>query len=129
VKLGNTPWQRQEAGGANPVENLNPLELCKQLHDALPATQSRNEKVNGVDAVRYDYDRKSLEKLPGLFGEDSQNLPEQLNLALWVAEKEKFPVKLALTGSGQGSGGPMSLNLEFNVTDLNSAGVKIDAPQ
>lgn len=131
LKLGNTGWQQQETSGSNPVEELNPLALCKQLHDALPAAaQSRKEKVNGIDAVRYDYDRKSLEKLPGLLdGMNSSDLPENVNLSLWVAEKERFPVKMTLAASGQQSGGPLSMDLEFNVSDLNSSGIKIEAPR
>lgn len=131
IKLGNLPWQKQEMTEENPIGNLNPIELCKQLQENLPVAQARTrkEQVNGVDAIRYDFDRKSLEKLPGLFGEDSQDLPENLNLSLWVAEKEKFPVRMALSGSGQQAGGTTSINLEFNVTDLNASGIRIDAPQ
>jgi hypothetical protein len=131
LKLGNTGWQQQETAGSNPVEELSPVALCKQLHDIVPAAaQSRKEKVNGIDAVRYDYDRKSLEKLPGLLdGMNSSDLPENVRLSLWVAEKERFPVKMTMAASGQQSGGPFSMDLEFNVSDLNSSGIKIEAPR
>jgi hypothetical protein len=131
MRLGNTPWQRQDSGGSSPVEDLNPQALCEQLNGALPAAaQSRKEKVNGIDAVRYDYDRSSLARLPGLLDAlDSSELPENVNLSLWVAEKERFPVKMSLAASGQHTGERYSVGLEFNVSDLNSSNVTIEAPR
>ena len=135
TKLGNTAWQQSSGNGTSGglLDSLDPREFCKSLEQNLKGdVPSRKEKVNGVDAIRYDYDRKTLEGLGGFLGGVSGNgdeLPENAKLNLWVSEKEKFPVKITFTGSGQQDGGPYSLDLELNVTDLNSSGVRVDAPR
>lgn len=134
TKIGATGWQ-QSTGGGSPgdvLDELDPRALCKQLQENLKGdVPSRKEKVNGVDATRYDYDRKALERIGGILGAASGNgeLPENAKLNIWVADKEKFPVKLTISGSGQQAGQRYSVDLELNVTDLNSNDVKVDAPR
>jgi len=136
TRFGATGWQ-SSTGTGGPMdftENLDPRQLCTSLKGGLTGdAPSRKEKVNGVDAVRYDYDRKTLEKLskdnPGPFGEfTGGEIPENFKMNIWVSEKEKFPVKMLVSGSGTDQGQKYSLELEFNVTDLNG-NVKIDPPR
>lgn len=133
TKLGNTGWQQGTGGtGADEfLSGLDPRDLCANTLDDLPApASSAKVKVNGVDAVRYDYDRKSIQNLNGFLGaDDLDELPENFKLSVWVAEKERFPVKLTASASGGQGSDQISFNVEFNVTDLNSSNVKIDAPR
>jgi hypothetical protein len=134
TKIGGTGWQSATGSGAlDLTEGLDPREMCKTIQDSLRAdVPSRKEKVNGVDAIRYDYDRNTLEKLEdagGFFGDIiGGDLPENFKMNVWVSEKEKFPVKMTMFGSGIAQGEKYSMELELNVTDLNG-NVKIDAPR
>jgi len=132
-RLGATGWQQQQDSGINPTEQLDPREICTSVQNNFSAdVPSRKEKANGVDATRYEYDRKALTQagddfLGGLAS--SSDLPENTKMSIWVSEKDKFPVKIQVNGNGQQAGQPVSLDLEINVTDLNNAGIKIDAPR
>src|SRR5215212_4521194 len=136
TKFGATGWQSSTgtSGTMDFTENLDPRQLCNSLKGTLAGdVPSRKEKINGVDAVRYDYDRKTLEKLikdnPGVFGDfTGGEIPENFKMNIWVSEKEKFPVKMLVSGSGTDQGQKYSFELEFNVSDLNG-NVKIDAPK
>ena len=132
IKLGANAWQKQDNAGDGALEDLDPRSFCAQARDSLPRTvQGRKDKVNGVDATRYEYDRKDLEGAAGFFGDlvGGGELPENAKLTMWVAEKEKFPVKMTVAASGRESGQPFSINLEFNVSDLNSSSVRVEAPR
>jgi hypothetical protein len=135
TQLGSTGWQ-QSTGEGNPldfVQDFEPRQLCSGLGQRLPAdVPTRKERVNGVDATRYEYDRAALERLnDDLLDEldpEDDPIPDNVKLTIWVADKEKFPVKIALTGTGEQDGQPAGLNLELNVTDLNG-NVQIEAPR
>ena len=131
-RLGNSGWQKQEGAGPNPAEALNPKELCKELEQGLSANvPTRKERVNGVDATRYEYDRNNLERMGGFIGalSGAQELPENTKMNVWVSEKEKFPVKMTLTGSSEQAGQRFAMDLEFNVTDLNASGIRVEVPR
>jgi hypothetical protein len=135
TKIGNTGWQSASGAGnaLDLTEGLDPRQLCKSVEDSLRAdVPSRKEKVNGVDAIRYDYDRKALEKLSedsSFFGDlTGGELPENFKMNIWVSEKEKFPVRMVVSASGTAEGQKYSMEMEFNVTDLNG-NVKIDPPK
>lgn len=132
TRLGNTPWQ-QSTGDAGPADQFDPRTFCNDTVQNLPGdVQGRKEKVNGVDATRYEYDRKALEAAGNSLGDlagSAGPLPDNTRLSVWVSEKEKFPVKMTLVGSGTQSGQTSSINLEFNVTDINAPNVKIEAPR
>lgn len=134
TKLGSAPWQQSTGQGpADFTEQLDPREFCRQIQQGLSGNvPSRKEKVNGVDATRYDYDRAALEQLNNGFlgsvaGPNGQ-LPENVKMSVWVSDTEKFPVKMVLNASGQQGGDDSTINLEMNVTDLNG-NVSIDAPR
>lgn len=133
TKLGSSPWQQATGGPNDVVDQLDPREFCRQIEQGLSGdVPSRKEKVNGVDATRYDYDRAALEKLGGGFlgtvtGSDDQ-LPENTKMSVWVSDKEKFPVKMQIAASGKQDGEDYNLSMELNVTDLNG-NVTINAPR
>ena len=136
TRFGSTAWQQTTGGGpADLTENLDPREFCRQIQQSLTAeVPSRKEKVNGVDATRYEYDRTTLERLGGggflgATSGGSGELPENAKLTLWVSEKEKFPVKMAVSASGQQRGERFAFDMELNVTDLNDSGIKIEPPR
>jgi hypothetical protein len=64
------------------------------------------------------------------FGEDAAQLSQidQAKLDVWVT-KDNIPVKIAMDMKGKTEdGSAMAVNMELNVTDLNSDKVKIEAP-
>jgi hypothetical protein len=138
IKLGSAPWQQSQgdSGASGIVDQVDPRELCRQIEQNLTsAVPARNEKVNGIDATRFDYDRAALGKLGdsagGILGSivgPNGELPENAKLSVWVSEKDKFPVKMQVSASGKQNGEDTSLNLDLNVTDLNG-NVTIDAPR
>jgi hypothetical protein len=132
TRLGSTAWQQSE-NNDGPADRFDPRTFCRDLVQRLPGdVQGRKEKVNGVDTTRYEYDRKALEDAGISLGDvagGNGTLPENTKLTVWVSDKEKFPVKLVMTGSGTQSGQAVSTNIELNVSDLNSSSVKVDAPR
>jgi hypothetical protein len=137
VRLGQTGWQQQSGPGGNPIAALDPRELCRDMARDLPAdAEGRRDTLNGAPAIRYEFDRAALTRPPagsgggflrGIAG--SQDLPENAKMTLWVAEKEKFPLKMVLTASGQQAGQPVAVNFEMTIADLNGTGISIEAPR
>jgi hypothetical protein len=135
TKLGSAGWQQSTGPGpADLTDQFDPREFCRQIEQGLSGNvPSRKEKVNGVDAIRYDYDRAALEKLGnnGFLGSvagPNDQLPEKITMSIWVSEKEKFPVKMLVSASGKEDGQDYSVDMELNVTDLNG-NVTINAPR
>jgi hypothetical protein len=135
TRFGSAAWQQSSIGGSPTdfLQELDPREICTQVEQNLRAdVPSKKEKVNGVDAVRYDYDRSTLQQLGsgflGAAGGPDDQLPENVKLSVWVSEKEKFPVKMQMSASGQADGQNYAMEMEVNVTDLNG-NVRIDAPR
>lgn len=135
TKLGNTGWQQASSdnGPAQNLQDLDPRGICKGIQGSLPAgKKGTDEKVNGTDATRYDFDKNDLATSSGgVLGDltNGQSLPDNAKLSVWVSKKEQFPVKLDLSAAGQQEGKPYSVALRFNVSDLNSSSIKIDAPR
>lgn len=138
IKLGSAPWQQSQgdSSASGIVGQVDPRELCQQFEQGLTGpAPARSEKVNGIDATRFDYDRAALQKLGnsagGLLGSivgPNGELPENAKMSVWVSDKDKFPVKMQVTASGKQNGEDLSLNMDLNVTDLNG-NVTINAPR
>lgn len=89
--------------------------------------KSAQERVNGVDALRYSLNAEQLRRV---FGADAQLLPENAVLrgdsTLWVARASGVPVRLMLEATGARE--PGVLKLELNMTELNSSAIRIEPP-
>jgi hypothetical protein len=143
VQIGRQAWVNegsgwQETGAEDFLGGLgsSPTELLKDFlpQEVLEAAETKQETVNGVKATRYSFDRDSLEDLADDYGEDfGLNIStladiEHLNLDVWVSEGG-IPVKASMLFEGQDpEGNDMSMELELNITDINSDSVKIRKP-
>lgn len=136
VTIGRDTWSR--FGGSGWIKStdanlaFSPNDFCEANLQDLDKANVRptKERVNGIDALRYEFDRKALARLNNLFGDaaDLLELPDNTKMTLWVTEKERWPLRMTLTGDKTGAD-PYSINLQFNITDLNKDGIKIEPPQ
>ena len=117
------------------VGDLSPGALLQELGaEQLRLLKPSKETINGVDSLRYSIDQADVDTLRGLgalFGGngDLENMPEDFNVDLWLAEDGGWPVRVTMTARGSTDGGDeMSMDFSVDVTDVNDAGIKIEPP-
>jgi len=140
ITVGGQTWVKT---GDNWVEgepqfrlsDLSPGSLLEELGpEQLRLLKPGKETINGVDTLRYNIDRADVESLRGLgalLGQDGdlENLPEEFNVGLWLAEDGGWPVRITVTARGaMDSGDEISLDFSIDVTDVNDPGIRIEAP-
>ena len=146
IRIGDQSWTRESGGeweedsaagdvlpldfAASPIEILGGSEFSS-LQQVIAGLSGTAERVNGVDAVRYDL---TAEQFAQAFpdqgdgdGLSTANL-DDLTVSLWVARDSGIPVRLVLEGltTGDDSGG--SVKIELNLTDLNASSITIEPP-
>lgn len=133
VKTGDT-WAEGEA--QFDISDLSPASLLEDLKpDQLRLLKPTKETVNGIESLRYSIDRgdiESLGNLSALFGdgEGLENLPEDFNIDLWLAEDGGWPVRLTMAARGAIDGGDeISLDFSLDITDVNDPGIEIEPPE
>jgi hypothetical protein len=133
VKTGDT-WVAGEA--QFDISDLSPASLLQDLQpEQLRVLKPTKETVNGVDSLRYSIDRgdiESLGNLSALFGdgEGLENLPEDFNIDLWLAEDGGWPVRLTMAAQGAlDEGDEINLDFSLDITDVNDPGIDIEPPE
>jgi hypothetical protein len=139
VKIGDESWQNfgngwQEGDFASGLFQIEPgptsvfADLLPQ--EALDVASTRREKVNGVDATRYSFDKDALSQVATEMGHKMSSFSDtdSVDVNIWLSD-DGVPVKLTLDISGTNdSGQKVSLSAELNVTDINSGSVQIERP-
>jgi hypothetical protein len=134
TRIGNGGWTKSAADSSGGF-SFTPESFCEsnltELNKA--GVKPTRDKVNGVNALKYEFDRNALNRLNDLFGNsdsaaDLTTLPDNTKLTLWVTEKERWPVRMTLTGDGKVNNEQLAFNMQFNVTDINKD-IKIEAPR
>ena len=140
ISVGGQTWVKT---GDNWVEgepqlqlsDFSPGSLLEELGpDQLRVLKPSKETINGVDTLRYSIDQADIEtlrSLGALLGQDGslENLPEEFNVDLWLAEDGGWPVRVTMTARGvMDNGNEMSLDFSMDVTDVNDPGIKIEPP-
>lgn len=147
IEIGGKSWSRTPggqwqpglgaAGGMN-GGNVDPKTLfggqngaqgddaLKPLNAKLAQLKGVSERVNTIDAVRYELKANEFASLfdtaSGLNG-----MPTDGTVQLWVSKKDGFPVRLVLkAGSATSPDGQVEIQLEFS--DLNSDKIQIQPP-
>jgi len=125
-------WKATDADSSDLSFLGDPSELALDLlpNEVLNNAKTKSEKVNGVETTRYSFDKKAIEAMASDLGEETAGLEkiDSAKLDVWMTE-DNIPVKIAMEIKGQAEdGSKMGINLEFNVTDLNSDKIKIEAP-
>jgi hypothetical protein len=123
-------WQVTEAEDFDSVLSATPADLFDLLPDQiLNGAKTSSERVNGVQATRYSFDRKALEDIAKSFGEDADFKDvTEANIDVWLTQ-EQIPVKVSVNMGGKDdSGQSMSIRMELNVRDINSGSIQIRPP-
>jgi hypothetical protein len=128
TRLGGAGWTKSNDGGVS----FSPDQFCQANLTELNKANVKpsKDKVNGVDALKYEFDKNAIVRVNNIFGGSGAlpELPDNTRMNLWVTEKERWPVKMTLTGSRTGTD-PYNINFEFNLTDINKGGITIEAPR
>ena len=147
IRIGDRVWTR-ESGGDWEVQttaeaglldfgfDLSPtdffgddvigaeLDAMRAVFADLRGTQ---ERVNGVEAVRYDLSAKEFaQAFP-----DGDGAPPDGTTSIWIARDSGVPVRLVLEATIEdedGAGGESQMWLELNLTDLNADDIVIEPP-
>ncbi len=132
VRFGNGPWS-QAGNNSGPFSVFSPGGICRDVLSSLDGagvTPTR-ETVNGVPALRYDFDKQAIGRLNLFGGRDTsavtQVLPDNTNLTVWLTEKDRWLTRFSLTGSQQGVNAT-SIAVDLNVTDFNDPTISVEQP-
>lgn len=98
----------------------------------LSATEPQEEKVNDVDTLHYTFTEVHSEqawaKIYGP-GSDLDILLKELDVELWLSEKDNLPVRMKLSSSGlYGDGRELIVDLLMEIRDANSADIQVEPP-
>ena len=137
VQIGNQAWVNDGSGWeVTDAEDLSTFSMTSpaDLFEMVPAEVLKNatiksEKVNGQETTRYSFNRDQLLQIAKDLGEEMVDVDEieRMNLDVWVT-KDYVPVKMVLDMKGEAEGTKAEIKVEFNVTDLNDPGIKIQKP-
>jgi hypothetical protein len=136
IQIGDTAWVK--AGGSWEATDAEDLGLepdfDELLTDVLPAevldvAKTSREKVNGVETVKYSWDKAALAQLMESLGETADlSDVDQASLSIWMMD-DVVPVKMTMSFAGKDEdGNAVSLKLDFTLKDINDPGIKIRPP-
>jgi hypothetical protein len=112
--------------GLNGGLNFSELAADQLPKEVVQAAKVSKEKVNGIDATRYSFDKAALQRLAQDAGA-GQNV-DSADMSLWLTD-DGVPVKFTLKIKGtDDNGGKIDLQAEFEVSDLNG-NISIKAPK
>ncbi len=139
IQIGNRAWMDEGSGWEETDADSSdlsflgdPSELALDMlpKEVLRNAKTKSEKVNGIETTRYSFDKKALEAVASELGEEAAGLQQidEAKLDVWMTE-ENIPVKIAMEIKGKSEdGSKLGINLQFEIKDLNSDKIKIEAP-
>ncbi len=154
IRIGDRVWTRQsggewqeEAAGLGELGldfSISPVDLLgadetgggfETLRFVLGGLGGVNERVNGVDAVRYDLTSEQFTQafpsggLPSGLSEGApEGTLEDMKVQLWIARDSGIPVRMVIEATaGEGADGG-TMRLDLNLSDLNSSEIEIEPP-
>jgi hypothetical protein len=136
INIGDQVWV-QVAGtwrtGPAPIP-YKPPDICQAVLSDLDLSQvePQEEKVNDVKSLHYTFSQASApEAMANIFGQgsDADVLIKTLDVELWLAEKDGWPVRMDIGGSGlYADGGELRVHFSIDVRDANSADIQVEPP-
>jgi len=98
----------------------------------LSAAEPQEEKVNDVETLHYTFpgvhSEQAWAKIHGP-GSDLDILLKELDVDLWLSEKDTWPVRMKLSSSGlYGDGRELRVDLLVDIRDANSADIRVEPP-
>jgi len=136
VQIGDRAWVKVfgewEETEPQDLTVASPSQLLTDLlpDEVLKGAKVSKEKVNGVEATRYSFNKESLVALAEAMGESTAEFAEvsKANVDIWL-NADGVPVKLVLDMVGKDeSGQEVGIEMEMNIRDINSKSIKIEAP-
>jgi len=138
IVIGDQAWV-QLAGNwrASPQQSKIPYEppdICAAVLPDLDLSQvePQEEKVNDVKSLHYTFSQlSSPEAMAKIFGpgSDMDILIKTLDVELWLAEKDEYPVRLDIGGSGlYADGRELRVHLSVDIRDANSGDIRVEPP-
>jgi hypothetical protein len=124
-------WQLTPQAQQTPYR---PLVVCEAVLPDLDLSQAepQEEKVNDVESFHYTFSQvSSPEAMAKIFGagSDMDVLIKTLDVELWLAEKDKWPVRMEIDGSGlYADGRELQVHLVIDLTDANSGDIRVEPP-
>jgi hypothetical protein len=138
IAIGDQVWV-QLAGNWRPTPEqagvpYKPSDICQAVLPDLDLSQvePQEEKVNDVNSLFYTFPQvSSPESMAQIFGpgSDMDILIKTLDVELWLAEKDGWPVRLDISGSGlYADGAELLLHLSMDTRDANSGDIRVEPP-
>ena len=138
IVIGDQAWV-ELAGNWRPAPAqtkipYRPLDICEAILLDLDLSQvePQEEKVNDVKTLHYTFSQApSPEAMAKIFGpgSDMDILIKTLDVELWLAEKDEYPVRLDIGGSGlYADGRELRVHVSIDVRDVNSGDIRVEPP-
>lgn len=140
IVIGSQSWIQTEPEGrwtptTEPYQMpYKPLDICEAVLPDLDVSQAQpqEEKLNDVKALHYTFSQVHSEqawaKIYGP-GSDLDILLKKLDVDLWLAEKDKWPVRMEIRSSGlYGDERELRARILADVRDTNSDDIRVEPP-
>lgn len=132
VLLGDAwkPYGQQDEPGVP----YRPSVICEAILPDLDLSQATPSevKINGVDALHYTFSQAPSEHgMAGIFGEgsDADILIKNLDVGLWLAKEDNWPVRLEINGRGlYVDNREILVYLAVDVRDANDDSIRVEPP-
>lgn len=138
IVIGNQTWihtgtEWMLTGQAAPVP-YRPPDICEAVlpNFDLSQIEPQEEEVNDVKSLHYSFSQvSSPEAMAEIFGSasDMAILIKTLDMDLWLAEKDGWPVRMDIGGSGlYADGRELWAHILIDIRDANSSDIRVEAP-
>jgi len=138
IAIGDQVWVQLAGNWRSTPEQAGvpykPSDICQAVLPDLDLSQvePQEEKVNDVKSLFYTFPQvSSPESMAKIFGpgSDMDILIKTLDVELWLAEKDGWPVRLDISGSGlYADGAELRLHLSMDTRDANSGDIRVEPP-
>jgi len=138
IVIGDQAWVELEGNWTPAPEQAKipyrPSDICEAVLFDLDLSQVEPQegKVNDVKSLHYTFSQASspqaMAKIFGA-GSDMDILIKTLDVELWLAEKDEWPVRLDIGGSGfYADGRELRVHVSIDVRDANSGDIRVEPP-
>ena len=140
VQIGSQSWMKvagltdwtEEPASEDSEFLFSPMDFCEtaeeDLSSALSGLEGENETVNGIETVHYHLDQADLTFFQEFLG-GTEDLPDEFNMDVWLAEDGDWPVRMIFAASGEDDDGQsLSFEISIEFKDFNDSSIKIEPP-
>lgn len=138
ITIGNQNWALfadhwREALAEQRI-GYRPLDICNAILVDLTLSQAerQEEKVNDIESIHYSFSQvPSQQAMAMIFGPDSDtvSLITAADVELWMAEKDNWPVRIEVSGSGlYADGRELRMHILVEIRDANSDDIQVEPP-